>query len=506
VRYVGALDQGTTSTRFILFDHAGTPKASHQLEHRQIYPQPGWVEHDPKEIWEASVLVIRQTLEKARATYKDLVGIGITNQRETVLAWEPKTGRIRHNAIVWQDLRGADLINRLKVAGEAERMQEITGLVPSPYFSASKIAWMLEHVEGLREDARSGSVIFGTIDTFLTWHLTGGAGSGVIVTDATNASRYMLMDIRSLDWDDRLLGLFGIPRASLPKIVPSFGETYGHTVADGPVGGTVPVCGILGDQQAALFGQACFSAGQGKSTYGTGCFLLTNTGMQPSFSSRGLLTTVAYLEADKPPVYALEGSIAVAGSLVQWVRDNLKIVKSAPEVDLLAESVPDCGGVYIVPAFSGLFAPYWRSDARGVIAGLTGYVTAAHICRAVLESTAFQVKDIFDAIKADSGISVEVLKVDGGLTNSRPLMEFQADLLGIPVIRPQVVETTALGAAYAAGLSTGFFSSFEELSKHWREKSRWVPAMDESVRKQKILFWNKAIQRTLDWETDGNGE
>lgn len=503
MRYVGALDQGTTSTRFILFDQSGNPKASHQLEHRQIFPHPGWVEHDPQEIWDASVLVIRETLKKARASHKDLVGIGITNQRETVLAWEPDTGVIRHNAIVWQDLRGAELINRLKKSADVERMQQTSGLIPSPYFSASKIAWMLEHVDGLRADAESGKIVFGTIDTFLVWHLTGGAGKGVVVTDATNASRYMLMDITTLTWDPWLLDLFEIPGSSLPRIVNSFGEVYGKTLPGGPAGPDIPVCGILGDQQAALFGQACFSAGQGKSTYGTGCFLLTNTGNQISFSSRGLLTTVAYKEAGKETSYALEGSIAVAGSLVQWVRDNLKIVKSAPEVDLLAESVPDCGGVYIVPAFSGLFAPYWRSDARGVIAGLTGYVTSAHICRAVLESTAFQVKDIFDAMEADSGITVEVLKVDGGLTNSRPLMEFQADLLGIPVIRPQVVETTALGAAYAAGLSMGFYGSFDELSSHWREKSRWVPVMDDATRKQKILFWNKAIQRTLDWETDG---
>lgn len=504
MKYVGALDQGTTSTRFILFDHRGTPRASHQLEHRQIYPQPGWVEHDPSEIWDASCEVIRQTLAKARVSWKDLAGIGITNQRETVLAWEPRTGLIRNNAIVWQDLRGSELINHLKVAADGSRLQRTTGLVPSPYFAASKIAWMLEHVDGLRPDAESGKVVFGTIDTFLVWNLTGGTSGGAVVTDVTNASRYMLMDIEKLEWDSWLCELFGVPVASLPRIVSSFGESYGSTLANGPVGGSVPVCGILGDQQAALFGQACFSEGQGKSTYGTGCFLLTNTGVKPSYSTRGLLTTVAYRETGKPASYALEGSIAVAGSLVQWVRDNLKIVKSAPEVDALAESVPDCGGVYIVPAFSGLFAPYWRSDARGVIAGLTGYVTSAHICRAVLESTAFQVKDIFDAMEADSGITVEVLKVDGGLTNSRPLMEFQADLLGIPVIRPQVFETTALGAAYAAGLSTGFWTSFEELASHWHEKARWIPAMDDETRQQKIRFWNKAIQRTLDWETDGN--
>lgn len=502
MKYVGALDQGTTSTRFILFDQSGAPKASHQIEHTQIFPQPGWVEHDPQEIWKNCVQVIEQTLLKVRATNKDLSGIGITNQRETVIAWEPETGTIRYNAIVWQDLRGSEFIEKLKITADVQKLQAKSGLIPSPYFAASKIVWMLDHVEGLREDAESGKVVFGTVDTFLVWNLTGGAGKGVVVTDVTNASRYMFMDIESLQWDDWLLGIFNVPKQSLPRIVNSFGEVYGNTVPDGPFKGQVPVCGILGDQQAALFGQACFSAGQGKSTYGTGCFLLVNTGEKPTVSSRGLLTTVAYREAGKPAMYALEGSIAVAGSLVQWVRDNLKIVKSAPEVDSLAESVPDCGGVYIVPAFSGLFAPYWRSDARGVIAGLTGYATAAHICRAALESTAFQTKDIFDAMEADSKIKMEVLKVDGGLTNSRPLMEFQADLLGIPVIRPQVVETTALGAAYAAGLSSKFWQSFEEVAKHWKEKSRWVPAMEESVRKEKILFWNKAVQRTLDWVSD----
>lgn len=499
MKYVGALDQGTTSTRFILFNKKGVVCASHQLEHRQIFPQPGWVEHNPTEIWENSTKVIQETLSKVQASAKEISAIGITNQRETVIAWEPATGKIRYNAIVWQDLRGAELIERLKAQGKEDLMQQHSGLILSPYFSASKIAWMLEHVDNLREDAEKGNVVFGTIDTFLVWNLTGGPKKGAVVTDVTNASRYALMNITDLTWDDQLLDLFSIPKASLPSIVPSIGEIYGNTTEDGPLRSQIPVCGILGDQQAALFGQACFRAGEGKSTYGTGCFLLTNTGEEPSFSSRGLLTTVAYQKRGEKPIYALEGSIAVAGSLVQWVRDNLKLVKSAPEVDTLAESVPDCGGVYIVPAFSGLFAPYWRSDARGVIAGLTGFATSAHLCRAVLESTAFQVKDIFDAMEKDSGIVIDLLKVDGGLTNSRPLMEFQADLLGIPVVRPQVVETTALGAAYAAGLSCNFWKSFDELKTQWREKSRWVPAMDDAERRQKIQFWNKAVQRTLDW-------
>jgi glycerol kinase len=502
VKYVGALDQGTTSTRFILFDDTGTPRASHQIEHKQYYPQPGWVEHDPDEIWQNSVEVIEQTMRKVRASARDIAGIGITNQRETIIAWEPQTGIIRHHAIVWQDLRGAERIEELKSQHDVQQMQQRSGLIPSPYFSASKIAWLLEHVDGLRPDAEAGKVVFGTVDTFLVWKLTGGAGKGVVVTDVTNASRYLLMNIETLAWDDQLLELFSIPKSALPSIVSSFGEVYGTTVSTGPLHGEVPVCGILGDQQAALFGQACFTKGQGKNTYGTGCFLLINTGEKPVVSTRGLLTTVAYREAGKPALYALEGSIAVAGSLVQWVRDNLRIVDSAPEVDTLAETVSDCGGVYIVPAFSGLFAPYWRSDARGVIAGLTGYANRAHICRAALESTAFQTKDIFDAMAADSGVTMDVLKVDGGLTNSRPLMEFQADLLGIPVIRPQVVETTALGAAYAAGLSTGFYQSFEQLSAYWKEKSRWVPAMDESERNKKMQFWNKAVQRTLDWVSE----
>ena len=499
VKYIGALDQGTTSTRFILFDETGTPKASHQIEHKQIFPQPGWVEHDPMEIWGNSVSVITETMKKIRATAKDIQAIGITNQRETIIPWEPSTGKVWNNAIVWQDLRGSEIIESLKLRLCANRLKELSGLIHSPYFSASKIVWMLDNVDGLRAAAENGKVVFGTIDSWLVWNLTGGIDGGAVVTDVTNASRYMLMNIGTLQWDKELMNAFGIPDGCLPKIVPSIGVTYGHTLRSGPLQGIIPVCGILGDQQAALFGQACFKAGEGKNTYGTGCFMLVNTGEKLSFSSRGLLTTVAYQEEGKPPVYALEGSIAVAGSLVQWVRDNLKLVKTAPEVDILAESVPDCGGVYIVPAFSGLFAPYWRSDARGVIAGLTGFATSAHICRAALEATAFQAKDIFDAMEADSQIKIRVLKVDGGLTNSRPLMEFQADLLGIPVIRPQVVETTALGAAYAAGLSSGFWHTFEELAHHWKEKSRWEPAMEDSVRETKILFWKKAVKRTLGW-------
>lgn len=499
MKYVGALDQGTTSTRFMLFDQAGNPRFSHQIEHRQIFPQPGWVEHNPNELWENSLTAITQTLKKAHASSADLVALGITNQRETIIAWDPRTGHIWHNAIVWQDLRGSSLIENIKKTSDVARLQRLCGLIPSPYFSASKISWMLEHVEGLREAAIRHEVVFGTVDSFLLWHLSGGPGKGVLVTDVTNASRYMLMNINNLCWDEELLELFAIPDGCLPRIVPSFGQVYGYTEKTGPLGAKVPLCGILGDQQAALFGQACFYAGEAKNTYGTGCFLLANIGETPSFSTHGLLTTVAYQQTGKQASYALEGSIAVAGSLMQWLRDNLNIVNSAPEVDSLAESVPDCGGLYIVPAFSGLFAPYWRSDARGIIAGLTGYATKAHICRAALEAVAFQAKDIFDAMEADSGIKMEVLKVDGGMTNSKPLMKFQADLLGIPVIRPHVVETTALGAAYAAGLSTGFWQSFEELAFHWKEQSRWAPTMDSAERDEKISFWNKAVQRTFEW-------
>lgn len=497
--YVGSLDQGTTSTRFFLFDKQGKIVGSAQLEHKQFFPQPGWVEHDAAEIWKNSVSVISQTLQKTKIKASSIKALGITNQRETIVAWEPESGKIRSNAIVWQDLRGDELINKLKKENKGDEIAQITGLVPSPYFSASKIAWLLNNDESLKEDAHSGKVVFGTIDTFLVWNLT---KEKRVVTDATNASRYMLMDIETLSWSDQLLDLFEIPKVALPEIVSSFGQVYGYTSKAGAFKEEIAVSGILGDQQAALFGQACFKEGQSKSTYGTGCFLLANTGENLYRSKRGLLTTVAYKEHNKKAVYALEGSIAVAGSLVQWARDNLKLVKSAAELDQKAMEVDDCGGVYIVPAFSGLFAPYWRSDARGVIAGLTGYVTTAHICRAILEATAFQVKDIFDAMSEDTKLVIESLKVDGGMTNSRPLMEFQADLLGIPVIRPDVFETTALGAAYAAGLSVGLWDSLEEVSANWKEKSRWLSSIDESQRDKKILFWNKAIERTLNWATE----
>lgn len=495
-KYLGAIDQGTTSTRFILFSLEGKIVASAQEEHKQYFPQPGWVEHDPEEIWQRTESVIRQTLAKAGVQGSEIAGIGITNQRETIIPFNPQTGEVYHHAIVWQDLRGSECIDECAKRMEESEITKITGLRFSPYFSASKIVWLLDNVPSLREKADNGSCIFGTIDCYLTYRLT-----GEVLTEVTNASRYLLMDIKKLSWSEKLLTFFGIPRASLPKIVPSSGMVYGMTKADGCFGAEVPVCGILGDQQAALFGQACFSPGEGKSTYGTGCFLLVNTGKDLCYSTKGLVSTVAFQMAGERPSYALEGSIAIAGALVQWVRDNLKMVKDAKELDELASSVPDCGGVYIVPAFSGLFAPHWRSDARGVIAGLTSYATRAHICRAALEATAFQANDIFEAMELDSHIQLSSLKVDGGLTNSAPLMKFQSDILGIPVIRPEVVETTALGAAYVAGLSVGVWKNLDNLSKYWKEQVRWLPTMADKEREKKIIFWRKAVSRTLNWAT-----
>lgn len=496
MKYIGSIDQGTTSTRFIVFNEKGEICGMHQLEHKQIYPQPGWVEHDPMEIWRNTCICIGETLDKLGLEGSAINAIGMTNQRETITAWNPDTGEPYYNSIVWQDLRGSRLISNLKESGKDMSIQRITGLVPSPYFSASKIKWLLDNVPGLRKQAESGKVVFGTIDSWLIYQLT---GCKAIVTDATNASRYMLMDIKKLEWDDGLLKLFTINEKSLPQIVSSTGEIYGYTDTEGPLRASVPVCGAMGDQQAALFGQACFNPGQAKCTYGTGCFLLENTGTKLCRSTSGLLTTVASKAAGQEASYALEGSIAVAGSLVQWARDNLKMVSSPQELDMAASEVSDCGGVYVVPAFSGLFAPYWRSDARGIIAGLTGFATRNHICRAILESTAFQAYDIFKAIEADSKVKITELKVDGGLTNSNPLMEFQADVLRVPVIRPRIVETTALGAAYAAGLTVGIFRSTDELSNQWKEEKRWEKKMDEKTVLNKIRLWKKAVERTLDW-------
>jgi glycerol kinase len=499
VKYIGSLDQGTTSTRFILFDEQGTMAASHQVEHKQIYPKPGWVEHDPAEIWNKTALVIARTMEKAGVLPEQLAGIGITNQRETVVAWNRETGVPYHNAIVWQDQRGKPFIDQLKESSVGEFIEHKTGLPLNSYFAGSKISWLLEHVPSLKKDAEAGKAVIGTIDTWLVWNLTGGTDGGNLVTDATNASRYLFMDIETLQWDKKLLDIFNVPLQSLPEIVPSIGAVYGMTDHEGPVQGAVPVCGILGDQQAALFGQACFRAGSGKNTYGTGCFLLVNTGEKLVRSEHGLLSTVAYLKKGEAPVYALEGSIAVAGSLVQWMRDNLGLVDSAAELNVLAEQVADNGGVYFVPAFSGLFAPYWRSDARGAVVGLTGYATSGHIARAVLEATAFQTKDIFDAMEKDSQVNISELRCDGGMTKSRLLMQFQADILGVPVIVPVVAETTALGAAYAAGLSCGFWKDMNELAEHWQEESRWEASMDTQHRDTQVRLWHKAVDRTLDW-------
>lgn len=494
--YFGAIDQGTTSTRFILFSEKGEIAASAQKEHKQHFPKPGWVEHDPEEIWKNTSDVIKETIRKADIKPSEIKGIGITNQRETVIAWNRETGKPYYNAIVWQDLRGTDLINSIKEKGLEKEIQETTGLILNPYFSASKIVWLLDNIPGLREDAESGKAVFGTIDSYLVWKLTGGK---VFIADVTNASRYLLMNLRTLKWDEKMLSLFGIPEKALPEIVPSAGRIYGYTETDSPFDAAVAIAGILGDQQAALFGQACFKPGTGKCTYGTGCFLLANIGKNVCFSKNGLLTTVAYQIEGEEPVYAFEGSIAVAGSLVQWARDNLKIIKNPQELDQLAEEVADSGGVYVVPAFSGLFAPYWRSDARGVIAGLTGYTDRRHISRAILEATAFQLFDIVKVLEMDSGITMKSMKADGGLTNSRPLMAFQADILGIPIIKPRILETTALGVAFAAGLTTGVYSSLDELSSLWQEKERFECCMTDEDRDNRVNFWHKAVSRTLCW-------
>jgi len=500
-KFVGAIDQGTTSTRFILFNKAGREVASSQVEHRQIYPRPGWVEHDPLEIWKNTCLVITETMKKAGAAAADLAALGITNQRETTIVWDPETGRPWHNALVWQDTRTAGIVEELSSLTGQDSLRSVTGLPLATYFSGPKLTWLLREHPEIRQAAEEGRVLFGTVDSWLIWNLTGGAGQGVHVTDVTNAGRTMLMNLKTLAWEPELLGLFGIPEAVLPEIrSSSAARPYGFTRPDGPFGGEVPICGILGDQQAAMFGQACFEPGTGKNTYGTGCFFLTNTGTEIVPSRHGLLTTPLYRIGSEPAVYALEGSIAVAGSLVQWVRDNLKLISSSGEIESLALETEDSGGVYIVPAFSGLFAPYWRPDARGVITGLTGYANRAHLARAVLESTAFQTRDIVLAMEKDSGIRMKYLKVDGGMTVNELLMQFQADLLDIPVIRPVVRETTALGAAYAAGLSAGFWKNTAEIAAQWAEDRRWTPGMTREERQNRCHFWAKAVERTLNWE------
>ena len=493
--YVGALDQGTTSTRFMVFDHHGEVVSSYQEEHRQIFPQPGWVEHDAAEIWDRSRLAIARGLERGGLRAADLVAVGITNQRETAVVWERATGDPIYNAIVWQDTRTAAICDELASQGGPDRFRAKTGLPLATYFSGPKVAWLLDHIEGARGRAEAGELLFGTIDSWLLWNLTGGPSGGRHLTDVTNASRTLLMDLSTVDWDDELLAAIGVPRAMLPEIRPS-SEIYGRAV--GPLDG-VPIAGILGDQQAALFGQVCFDVGEAKNTYGTGCFMLLNTGATPVASQNGLLTTVAYQIGGQPAMYALEGSIAIAGALVQWLRDNLEIIESSGDVEALARSVDDNGGVYFVPAFSGLFAPHWRSDARGVIAGLTRFVTKGHLARAALEATAFQTREVLDAMNLDSGVDLASLKVDGGMVYNELLMQFQADQLGVPVMRPVVAETTALGTAYAAGLAVGYWDGLDDLRANWGLDTRWDPNSSGPRREAQFAQWKKAVSRTLGW-------
>jgi glycerol kinase len=504
-KYVGAIDQGTTSTRFIVFDHSGAEVAIEQVEHRQIYPRPGWVEHDPREILARCREVIRGGLARAGIGAGDLAAVGIANQRETTVVWDRRTGQPVYNAIVWQDTRTDGFIAELARDGGQDRFRSRVGLPLATYFSGPKIRWVLDNVPGARARAEAGDLLFGTIDSWVMWNLTGGAAGagtgsarsadGVHVTDVSNASRSMLMNLRTLDWDADMLAVMGVPRSMLPSIRAS-SEVYGEAVGD--LAG-VPVAGDLGDQQAALFGQTCFEPGEVKNTYGTGCFMLLNTGTEPVASKSGLLTTLGYRIGTEPARYALEGSIAIAGALVQWLRDNMGLIRSSDEIETLARTVDDNGGVYFVPAFSGLFAPYWRSDARGVIAGLTRYVNRGHIARAALESTAWQTREVLDAMNADSGVAVTALKVDGGMVRNELLMQFQADVVGVPVIRPKVAETTALGAAYAAGLAVGFWSAIDDLRANWASDREWRPTMDPARREKEYRLWKKAVTRTFDW-------
>jgi glycerol kinase len=494
--YAGAIDQGTTSTRFMIFDHGGKVVSIAQKEHQQIYPKPGWVEHDPAEVWSRTEEVIGESLASAGLTKADLAAIGITNQRETSVVWDRNTGKAVHNAIVWQDTRTDTLCDRLMADGGQDRFRAKTGLPIATYFSGPKVRWILDNVEGALAAADAGDLIFGNMDTWVIWNLTGGTDGGLHITDVSNASRTMLMNLATQDWDDELLAVIGVPRSMLPQIKGS-SEVYGEARTAAVAG--VPVAGDLGDQQAALFGQTCFAVGEAKNTYGTGNFLLLNTGTEAVQSKNGLITTAAYRIGDNPTVFALEGSIAITGALVQWLRDNLKMIKAAPEVEELAMSVENNGGVYFVPAFSGLFAPYWRSDARGVIAGLTRFVNEGHIARAVLEATAYQSREVVEAMNADSGVALESLKVDGGMVQNDLLMQFQADLLDVDVIRPAVAETTALGAAYAAGLAVGFWAEQEDLRENWVEDKRWSPKMDPVQRETEYRHWKKAVTKSFDW-------
>ena len=492
--YIAAIDQGTTSTRFIVFDAAGRTVACAQKEHSQIYPQPGWVEHDAEEIWRRTEEVMAEAMEQAGLKAADLAAVGITNQRETTLLWNKKTGKPLANAIVWQDMRVAADVARMASEIGDDFFRRRTGLPLSTYFSALKLRWLLENIPGARRQAEAGEILFGNVDAFLLWKLSGGA---VHATDVTNASRTQLMGLQSLDWDAELLRAFGIPRQALPEIRSS-SEVYGR-VAQGPLKG-VPVAGILGDQQAALVGQTCFRSGEAKNTYGTGCFLLMNTGKKPVESKHGLLTTVAYKLGNQPARYALEGSVAIGGALVQWLRDNLGMIRTSAEIEELAQSVKDNGGVYMVPAFSGLYAPYWKENARGVIVGLTRFAGKGHLARAVLEAVAFQTREVVEAMEQDSGIRLDVLRADGGMVDNGLLMQFQADILERPVVLPATRETTSLGAAYAAGLAVGFFSNTEALCAHWSAEKTWRPGIDPARREQMYRQWKKAVTRSFDWE------
>jgi len=499
-KYAAAVDQGTTSTRFMIFDHGGQVAGVDQMEHEQIYPQAGWVEHDPMEIWARTQDVIKGGLEKSGVKAEEIASIGVTNQRETTVVWNKNTGEPYYNAIVWQCTRTKDICDALAEDGGQDRFRAKVGLPLATYFSGPKIRWILDNVDGVRAAAEKGDAIFGNIDTWEIWNLTGGPKGGAHVTDVSNASRTMLMNLETLDWDQEILDVMGIPRQMLPEVRPSGDpDLYGTTPKDGPLGAAIPVCGDLGDQQGALVGQTCFSPGEAKNTYGTGCFMLLNTGTEPVPSESGLLTTLGYKFGDAPAVYCLEGSIAITGALVQWLRDNLQFFDFSKHVEDYAKKVDDAGGIYFVPAFSGLFAPYWKSDARGVIVGMTRYVNKYHVCRAALEATAYQTREVLDAMNKDSGVDLKALKVDGGMVFNETLMQFQADILGVPVIRPTVAETTALGSAYASGLAVGFWDDVESLRENWGVDKTWEPQMDKETRAELFTGWKKAVERTFDW-------
>lgn len=495
-KYAAAIDQGTTSTRFMVFDHEGQTVCVEQKEHEQIYPKAGWVEHDPIEIWRRTQEVVRDAIDKNHIDANDIAAVGITNQRETAVVWDKATGKPVYNAIVWQDTRTDEICNLLARDGGQDRFREKVGLPLATYFSGPKIRWLLENIQGIRQRAERGELLFGNIDTWLIWNLTGGTQGGLHITDVTNASRTMLMNLETLDWDEEILKEMGVPRQILPEIRSS-SDFYGN-IKGGALDG-IALGGILGDQQAALFGQTCFDVGEAKNTYGTGCFMLLNTGTEPVQSKNGLLTTLGYKIGNEPAVYCLEGSIAITGALVQWLRDNLGLIEKSPDIEVLAKTVEDNGGIYFVPAFSGLFAPYWRSDARGAIVGMTRYVNKGHIARATLEATAFQTREVLDAMNKDSGVDLTALKVDGGMVYNELLMQFQADILGVPVIRPKVAETTSLGAAYAAGLACGFWNKVEDLRANWAVDRQWDPWMDPAQREHIYKQWLKAVTRTFDW-------